>query len=117
MKLRIRGNSIRLRLTRGEVERLALEGQVEETVQLGRRFGYALIVAEKGSVAAEFDGDRILVTVPRPEISEWAATERVGIEAFTNGVTVLVEKDFACLASRSNEDESDMFKRPGSETR
>lgn len=35
MKLRILGNSIRIRLTRPEVEALAGAGHVEETTELG----------------------------------------------------------------------------------
>ena len=35
MKLRIRGDSLRLRLTRGEVEALADSGEVRETIHFG----------------------------------------------------------------------------------
>jgi 4-hydroxy-L-threonine phosphate dehydrogenase PdxA len=35
MKLRIKGNSLRLRLTRGEVERLANAEQIVESIKFG----------------------------------------------------------------------------------
>jgi hypothetical protein len=35
MKIRMRGNSVRLRLTRGEVARLAAVGRVEEATEFG----------------------------------------------------------------------------------
>ena len=112
MKLRIRGNSVRLRLTRSEVERLAAEGRLTETVDLGRKFAYEIVADDVDDVSAAFDGATIRVTLPRSKAMEWAGTERVGIEAFTAGVRVAVEKDFACLTPRREEDESDMFDHP-----
>ena len=37
MKLRMKGDSLRLRLTRGEVQELARTGRVEERVHIGAR--------------------------------------------------------------------------------
>jgi hypothetical protein len=50
----------------------------------------------------------------------WAASELVSIDGeqgLDDGsvLRILVEKDFACLAPRAGEDESDMFPHPGSE--
>lgn len=112
MKLRVRGNSIRLRLTRTEVERLAAGDAVEETVELIRPFRYSLEAADTDEIAADFDGERIRVVVPRDRVADWAATKRVGIESVTGGVRLLIEKDFACLSPRG-EDESNMFVHPG----
>lgn len=120
MKLRIQGNSIRYRLTRTEVERLATDGRVTESVDFpgGRRMEYE-VTATSGASApqAEFRGDAIIVSVPRRVVADWAGSEEVtisGEQPMASGAAlrILVEKDFACLSPREGEDESDMFPHP-----
>jgi hypothetical protein len=119
MKLRVRGNSIRLRLTQREVADLVATGRVEETTSFasGARFGYA-ITCEKAvtSLAASFRGGVVHVSVPVHEARDWAASDRVGIEAEqpVDGGTLrlLVEKDFACLQQRAGDDDRDTFPNP-----
>jgi hypothetical protein len=115
MKLRLRGNSIRFRLTRGEVERLSSEGLVEERVGVGTGENgliYALQLADVGSPKAEFSEGRLAVLLPRTQAAKWAAGDLVGIEAADRDVRILVEKDFTCLQPRPGEDESDMYNNP-----
>jgi hypothetical protein len=116
MKLRLKGNSIRLRLTQGEVERLVSEGIVQETVEFGpgmRSFTFALgTAADAGGIRAEYENDRLRVLLPAPRAREWADSEEIGVEADLDGLRVLIEKDFACLKPRPGEDESDMFPNP-----
>jgi hypothetical protein len=57
------------------------------------------------------------VRLPESLVLSWAATEQVsmaGEQALDEGrvLQILVEKDFACLAPREGEDESDMFPHP-----
>ena len=112
MKLRIRGNSIRLRLTKGEVERFANGEPVEEIIDLApTKFVYELCIGKAETISASFDGRRMTVSVPELEAREWASTETVGMEA-GGGVKILIEKDFACVKPRAGEDESDMFDHP-----
>jgi hypothetical protein len=117
MKLRIRGNSIRLRLSQGEVERFSSDGRVEETVDFGsgkRGFTYALMTVSEGGLSAEFDGGRLCVCVPEGLAREWISSERVGFGSAKDagGPRILVEKDFACITPRDGEDESDMYPHP-----
>jgi hypothetical protein len=117
MKLRIRGNSIRLRLTRSEVDRFAEDGRVEESVDFGPgkpKFGYALRSAPAAAEPyAGFTDNTITIFVPEAEARDWVGSERVGIEsAEESGVRVLVEKDFACLQVRAGESEDDAFPNP-----
>ena len=118
MKLRIWGNSVRLRLSQGEVERFANDGKVEESVEFApgeRAFTYAIESDEsRQNVAAGYANDRLCVYVPKTLAIEWAASDEVGIESTDGaiGPRVLVEKDFACLTPRAGEDESDMFPHP-----
>jgi hypothetical protein len=116
MKLRLKGNSIRLRLTQGEVARLAETGAVEERVEFGnsgRTFVYAVEATGDGKeVAAEFVADRIRVVIPAAAAREWAQSDEVGLYATPDGLSISVEKDFACVKPRAGEDESDMFPHP-----
>ena len=120
MKLRIRDNSIRLRLTRIEVDTVSSTGIVKSRVSVpgGDGLDYVLecsAIAERPS--ASFSGGALTVTLPESELMQWAKSEQVSIEAdedlgHGDSLTILVEKDFACLAPRDGEDESDMFPHP-----
>ena len=120
MKLRIRDNSIRLRLTRGEVYSLRADGLVKARTEFpaGHEFGYEL-ESSPASVQpdASFSDRVITVRVPEAMALAWALTEQVSMvgEQFLDDggkLTILVEKDFTCLAPREGEDESDMFPNP-----
>ena len=113
MKLRIRGNSLRLRLTQSEVAALRDYGSVEETVHFSptSKLVYAIERSGGGEIGARFDEGRILVQVPESIAIEWCNTDRVGFEGTAGEVKVLVEKDWQCLAPR-DEDESDAYPHP-----
>ena len=116
MKLRLKGDSIRLRLTQGEVTRLVSDGVVEENLSFpgsGGVFTYALESADWSDViTAVYDDDRMRVIVPASEAATWAGSTQVGIYGDANGLRITVEKDFACIKPRVGEDESDMFPHP-----
>jgi hypothetical protein len=108
MKLRIQGNSLRLRLTRTEVAQLHDSGHVESSIDFapGRGLTYALESSPHAkSVTASFDGRSIVVAVPTPLITEWAEGEQVSIEGPPQaGVQLLIEKDFQCLHRPAHQD-------------
>ena len=119
MKLRIRGNSIRLRLTQSEVRRLADEGTVEESTDFGggRRFGYRLRTDDVTAPVASFDGGAVLVRLPSDVVRRWADGNEVGIEGTQpvgGGATlkILVEKDFVCIDGPADENQDDAFPNP-----
>lgn len=122
MKLRIRGNSIRLRLTKSEVAEIGAGRMVEEAVEFGtepaRNFVYALVpAADAETPRAVFDGNRIAVFVPQKQASDWARTNQIGIESENStgensGLRILIEKDFACLEPRAGEEDADTFANP-----
>ncbi len=120
MKLRIRDNAIRLRLMRGEVEALRNDGLVSAQTGFpgGRTFSY-VVESSPASVkpAAFFSDNVVTVRIPETTVLAWATSEQVSIEGeqvLEDGETLslLVEKDFACLAPREDEDESDMYLHP-----
>jgi hypothetical protein len=119
VKLRMKGDSLRLRLTRGEVQQLAQQGCVEERVHISAQgvLVYRIRrVPAQAALGATFDAGVIEIQVPDDTAREWCESELVTLDAVQHygdvDLRIVVEKDFACLASRSNEDESDNFRHP-----
>jgi len=121
MKLRTKDNSVRLRLTRREVDVLRQRGIVEAQTGFpgGRELKYRVESSPASvSPAAFFSDNAVTVRLPETTVLAWATTEQVsmpGEQVLDDGAVlkILVEKDFACLAPREGEDESDMFPHPG----
>ncbi len=116
MKLRIKDDSIRLRLEQKEVEALVLEGQVICKCTLGDSELLYSIEAYKSEDMIAMFADRMLkVQIPASWIENWHQNNEVGFDTtMTNGTSILVEKDFKCLIPRTHEDESDMYANPRS---
>ena len=120
MKLRILDNSIRLRLTQAEVDSLSSDGLIGSAVLFagGSRLGYCLESSPACvDPVAHFESSELKVRLPESAVQHWATSDEVSIEAeqgLDEGgyLKILVEKDFACLAPRAGEDESDMFPHP-----
>lgn len=120
MKLRIRDNSIRLRLTQTEVDTIRSEGIVSAGVAFpgGESLDYILESSPATvKVTAQFSNGALTVQLPESDVQDWASSEQVSIagdDVLDSGaiLAILVEKDFACLAPRESEDESDMFPHP-----
>jgi hypothetical protein len=115
MKLRIQGNSLRLRLTQKDVAHLSGHGRVESLIEFSP--GQARVYRLEGSfcaksVDAAFDGQAIRVTIPAHVMTQWAESDQVSIEAQSSaGLQLLIEKDFQCLHGRGEQDR-DAYSRP-----
>ncbi len=125
MKLRIRGNSLRLRLTKSEVARIAEGLRLEETIMFGlephQRLSYALECSTDGeNMKADYRDGRITVRLPQTVAREWAMTDRVSLDGeqtldgSSDGAVLrlLIEKDFACLTDRRGAEDADTFPHP-----
>jgi len=121
MKLRLLDDSIRLRLSQGEVlaagEQRLVEGQTR--FPDGSVFTFALEAVENAAApSAAYAQDRMVVRLPAAEVSAWArddaAVSLVGELELPRGglLRLLVEKDFRCLTPRDEEDQSDLFANP-----
>jgi hypothetical protein len=122
MKLRLQGNSVRLRLTRSEVERLRDTGLVEESVDFGggEVLAYRLLSQlEPGPVQARFCQGIMTVSVSKDTAQAWAGSDEVGLYAQSGPLAISIEKNFRCLTRRLDEQEPDAYPHPGqtSETR
>ncbi|MDQ3021170.1 MAG: hypothetical protein M3R36_11465 [Bacteroidota bacterium] len=118
MKLRISGNSIRLRLSKSEVEKLSHNGSLEEHALFGKNvFSYALqCKADCSELCADFEKGKITVFIPESFIKDWAENDVIGfdtkMETSNNELlNILVEKDFKCL-DETEEDQSDNYENP-----
>lgn len=122
MKLRMRGGSVRLRLTRSEVTLFKEVGRIEERVEFGALPSQRLVYVLESSIEVEeinasYQDQCIFVRVPQELAGLWANTDRIGIEgrqALGEGLflRILIEKDFACLERSDSEDESDAYPHP-----
>ena len=118
MKIRIKGNSIRYRLTEPEVEIFCKTGYFEETTNFGyKELTYALKAKEDiDTLAAEFIGDTITLFLEKQKSKEWFKSNQVGFNHIAkreNGtaLTLLLEKDFVCM-DESVEDQSNNYPNP-----
>jgi hypothetical protein len=121
VKLRIKGNAIRLRLSQKEVEQFAKTGVFEDSIKFGtgadERLVYALERSETASeLTAAREGDTITVSVPLILANSWTNTDEVALQGEQkiedDRLAILVEKDFQCLHKRPGEDESNNYPNP-----
>jgi len=120
VKLRVRDNSIRLRLTQTEVELARTDGLVRGTVPLAGNSNFEYVLESSPATVkpeAHMSNNVLTVRIPETEILSWSDSDEVSISATQlldggNELSILVEKDFACLAPREGEDESDMYAHP-----
>jgi hypothetical protein len=112
MKLRIKGNSLRYRLTKSDIAQLQMDGFVKETVEfLNTMLTYVLQVASTQYLSADYNQNVVTVYMPRKMMAKLAETEEVGFEGDSGKLHILVEKDFVCI-DNVVEDQSDNYPNP-----
>jgi len=119
MKLRIHGNSLRLRLNQSEVAQFSKTGFVEDSIEFapGASFAYSFESLSSLNVAQAFYANGWMrIQVPGAEATEWATSDRVGIsgrQTLASGklLSILIEKDFQCLHG-DDERDPDAFPNP-----
>ena len=120
MKLRVLDNSIRLRLTQSEVELVRTDGLVRGRVPFAGSNSFDYVLESSPATVkpeAHMSNNMLTVRIPETEVNAWADSEEVSISASQildggDHLSILVEKDFACLAPREGEDEADMYPHP-----
>jgi hypothetical protein len=125
MKLRIRGDSLRLRLSQGDVRSLAEDGRVEQVTHFapepeGRLECTLVADATALVLTAVLEPRAIRVRIPVDLARVLTDTEEVGVRAEQDvgdgrTLVLLIEKDFECIAPRVGEPESDGFPNPRAE--
>ena len=118
MKLRTTGNSIRLRLSINDLRLLADTGVVEEKLRVSDRENGSFIYRLKRSddisgLTADLGTNLLTISLSGEFTDGLVNTDQVGCEATQqNGLTILIEKDFACLTPRDGDDDKDTFPHP-----
>ena len=119
MKLRISDNSIRIRVSKVEADKL----MQFETVQMTTGFpantqlSCQLVPSKVDDLGCTFSSNSISIFVPESMIEAWKSSGTAELETtlhLENGqkLLILVEKDFKRLSNRAREDESDLFINP-----
>ncbi|MBC7797289.1 MAG: hypothetical protein H7Z37_10490 [Pyrinomonadaceae bacterium] len=116
MKLRARGNSIRLRLLRGEVARLGETGKISETINFGssQSLTYTIEISNANEIVARFESNEIIVSLPDEIALDWVENNEVGLSAKQKidnetVLELLIEKDFVCVQRPDDVDNKDAF--------
>lgn len=116
MKLRTTKNSIRIRIRKSELKTLQNENKISEAINFGGGVALTYFLKVDSSVerlTADFNNNKLVVSIPKNQADEWFQTELVGLEIENpldndEQLHILIEKDFPCL-DRPEEDKSDTF--------
>lgn len=116
MKLRCKGNSLRLRLNQTEVRKLAQGVALQERVDFpdGSRFSYVL-ERNRSDASASFSEGTIRIAAPASLIDGWSVTDEIGmyfeVPAAHATLRVAIEKDLECVDGPAEERDPDAFPR------
>ncbi|MFN8165852.1 MAG: hypothetical protein U0X76_06695 [Bacteroidia bacterium] len=118
MKIRIKGNTVRIRLSKSEVSYFATHHAIEETTEFGNAvFRYGLHASDShDNFSASFENNTITLLIPQKMADHWTGSNQIGFEnemEIGNGkkLYLLLEKDFKCL-DETHEDQSDNYEHP-----
>lgn len=116
MKLRLKGNGLRLRLNQTEVRRLATGNVLSEKLDFpgGSSLTYVL-ASGTGEPQANFVDGAICVTAPAQFVNTWASGEDVGmyfdLPAAAGPLRIAIEKDLECIDGPAEDRDPDAFPR------
>lgn len=118
MKIRIKGNTIRYRLTKSEVELFCETGIFSEKTEFGSAVFLYELRAKKDieGLEADYINNTITVYFPEENTKNWATNSIVGFNNTyktkkSSELSILIEKDFVCM-DETVEDQSDNYPNP-----
>ena len=103
MKLRLRKNSIRLRLSPNDISRLSESGTVSEKIQFNQTqtLKYTVKIShETNDISVDFADAEIVAAIPFDTARNWTDTELIGLEHEQKiddklMLKITIEKDFS----------------------
>ncbi len=121
MKIRIKDNSIRLRLTKTDVDDLRNKKSIDSktVISFSEIFQYRLEVSsEVKNISGQFKNGKITVSISSKMAEILTETNEITVKGEQeNGekekLFLLIEKDLQCL-DETVEDQSDMYENPNS---
>jgi hypothetical protein len=121
MKLRIKGDSLRLRVSRSELDRFLRGERIEDTIHFSSepeaKLTYSLEnAAYDASTGIRYSAGHVTVLLSKDHVGTWSGNDQVGIYTSVgigseNSLQLVIEKDFACL-DRNDEENTDTFENP-----
>ncbi|MEH6511958.1 DUF7009 family protein [Maribacter arcticus] len=118
MKIRIKGDSIRFRLTQTEVKELSENGKIYDSTNFGNlKFSYGVTLNKNiNNLSVRFENNGIILEMPDATGKSWYANDIITFEnvlkiSKENDLYLLLEKDFTCL-DNTIEDQSDNYPNP-----
>jgi hypothetical protein len=118
MKIRIKDNSVRFRLSKSEVKQLCETHAIaKQTEFINAVFHYKICVSENAEIlSADFTENCITLFFPKAKADTWFVDDIITHQnnmQLPNGnqLFLLLEKDFVCL-DHSHEDQSDNYQNP-----
>jgi hypothetical protein len=118
MKIRIKDNSVRFRLSKSEVKQLCeTQSIVKQTEFVNTVFHYKICVTENTEIlSADFTNNCITLFFPKSKADTWFIDDIITHQnnmQLPNGnqLFLLLEKDFVCL-DHTHEDQSDNYQNP-----
>ncbi|MFQ3364264.1 MAG: hypothetical protein ACI883_001240 [Candidatus Azotimanducaceae bacterium] len=121
MKLRMLGDSLRLRLTMSETQSIGEGQSVAETTSFpdGSVMAYVLSVAGEqvsAGMAMHQGQHQLLIKIPLSLAEHWSHSTDVGLGGdeplYIDGLQILIEKDFDCVSPRLGDEGRDTFPNP-----
>jgi len=121
MKIRIKDNSVRFRLSASDLKKLRKKGEIVSECRFGTSqvFKYSVVSKKGGNseyLCIDLKKNHIKIELSASDVKEWIKSDLEGFDAEMDngskgGLYVLIEKDWQCLTPR-DEDESDLFPNP-----
>jgi len=121
MKVRLRNNTLRLRVTQSEVATLARGARVTNVTGLSpdTSLTFGLSASNTRRITSTAHANDVAIEVPTETMKPWCDGDAVSLHAEhpigdDQFLSILIEKDFACLAPRDGDDDVDCFVHPKS---
>tara|TARA_R110002051_G_scaffold153510_4_gene225913 strand:- start:33206 stop:33571 length:366 start_codon:yes stop_codon:yes gene_type:complete len=118
MKIRIKGDSIRFRLTQTEVKTLSQNGEIFDSTNFGTvKFYYGVILSKNiENLKVSFENNTVILEMPELNGKDWFTNDIITYDHTVsttddNNIYLLLEKDFTCL-DNTIEDQSDNYPNP-----
>lgn len=120
MKLRLRKNSLRIRLLKSEIQKLGDQKFIAEQITFTPQqiLTYQIEISDSvQEIRSEFIEQKIIVKIPENIALNWIETDLVGIEneqkiENNKNLKILLEKDFVCIDRPFDKDNDDAFPHP-----
>ena len=112
MKIRLFGDSIRLRLTQVEVGVLSQGGPLEAVIPFPGEALACSVQPSDGPLDVHHAAGRITVLMPKHSTLAWAASDDVGLYSVSGGLRIAVEKDYTCIHKPDSPDNAGTYPNP-----